>query len=190
MGCDHECPVPPWIPSLGETPCHELFKGRTPCSPPLLSSLLFTFIRTFPDHSLPLPELTKAHKQTLMHPPWSAMHQACPGFIRDCLLPHERPKEITKSQIFLSMMDWPFCPHQKWWTYFCDIWTYTIHPQSCCLVLCLCLPSSPCVYCDPSFPWGTHPLVSYDFLNLLPHLVIPLGPQKELMSSSGNSQKK
>jgi hypothetical protein len=36
---------------------------------------------------------------------------------------------------------------------------------------CLCPPSPPCVYCDPGFPWETHTIVSYDFLELLLHLV-------------------
>jgi hypothetical protein len=65
------------------------------------------------------------------------------------------------------MSDWLFCPCQKWWTYFCDIRTHTSSP-----VLSPCSsPSSPCVYCNPSFPWETLPLVSYDIIHLLPHLV-------------------
>jgi hypothetical protein len=69
------------------------------------------------------------------------------------------------------MTGWPFCPHQKWWTYFSDIWTHTLPPQSHCLVFHLCPLSSPCVCGNPGFPWGTHTLVSYNFLDLLPHLV-------------------
>jgi hypothetical protein len=48
---------------------------------------------------------------------------------------------------------------------------HMLPPQSCDLV-CLCPPSLPCVYTwDPGIPWETHTIVSYNFLELLLHLV-------------------
>jgi hypothetical protein len=151
MGCDCEHLAPLWIPLLGET-CHKLVKGRT-YLPFFLSPFLFTFIGTFPDCRLPLlgPSSLKLIGKLWVIPPWSATCQACPGFIWNYLLPCEQLRERTISWIFLSMTGQRFCPHQKWWTYFCDTWTHTLPSQSCHLVLHLCLPSS---YCDLGFPWG------------------------------------
>jgi hypothetical protein len=54
--------------------------------------------------------------------------------------------------------------------------THMLPPQSRCLVLHLCLSSPPCAYWDPGLTGKTHTIVPYDFLELLPHLVVmPLG---------------
>jgi hypothetical protein len=49
--------------------------------------------------------------------------------------------------------------------------THMLPPWSHRLVLCLCPLSPPCVYWYPGLPWETCAIGSYDFLELLLHLV-------------------
>jgi hypothetical protein len=64
------------------------------------------------------------------------------------------------------MSVFPFCPRQRWRTFFPDLWEQMLSQSSRCFLSHLCppLPPQACPYCDPTFPWGLCSLSFFDFL--------------------------
>jgi hypothetical protein len=80
----------------------------------------------------------------------------------------------------------PCCFKRQWASFFNKFGKKPLTPvlfsPGPCLVLYLCLPSSPWAYWDLGFPWKTCSTLPYNFLKLLPQLVCQAPQSKETLN--------